>query len=105
MNAQQAAEHISVLAAERTDLPNTALRIAAWIAGVAIKTKGFPVDVTLRDIQIGFDRDGVLVAGTGCHHSTIGTTLDLLEAEGIIKVDHGDKPGPGGHHRKLITMG
>jgi hypothetical protein len=73
-----------------TDTPgmsNATARVGAWLIGAALKTGGFPVELTMKQFREGFERNGVVVEGTGCRHETVKAAIKWLEKEGLLKVE------------------
>lgn len=102
--ADAKAESLSLCRAviENPDMPNPAAKIAAWVVGVASKTGGFPVEVNGRQIEFGFEANGVKFEGTNNHRETIKSALEWLEERGIIRVEEGAVPYWRGHKPNLI---
>lgn len=83
------------------DMPNPAAKIGAWLAGVAQLTGGFPLELTMREIEKGFEKNGVRIEGTGNHSSSIRSAMDWLEDRGIIRTEEGRQAGFGHKARKI----
>lgn len=103
MQVDQAALRLCVAVAENSEMPNTTARIAAWVVGTAQKLGGFPLEVSVKEIQHGFIRGSTGVDGTGCHHNTISAALDWLQENRILQVSSG-RYLSGGHSSKVITF-
>ena len=91
------------LVVDHDDISNPAVRIGAWIVGAAAVRGGFPLEVTVREIQEGFVHEGREVAGTGCHHQTISRCLEWLSDTKFLTVKEG-RSLSGGHASRIITV-
>lgn len=98
-----AAQRLCAATTTIKSMPSPAVRIAAWLIGVAQKQGGFPVQVSYRQIQAGFERDGVQVQGTGCHNATIRESLQWLSDNGLVTMQQGKHSG-GGHHAVVVGV-
>lgn len=98
-----ASEKLCTLVVSDDDITNPAVRIGAWIVGAAKVRGGFPLEVTVREIQDGFSHQGAKVAGTGCHHNTISQCLEWLSERGFLTVKNG-RTLPGGHVSRIISV-
>lgn len=102
-DVKDAALRVCLAASGEGGMSNPTAHIAAWLVGIASATGGFPIEVTRREIQFGYNRSGVSYPGTGCHNNTIRDALQWLEHHGLIKMSHGEHRG-GGHHSILLEF-
>lgn len=94
----------SVAIIGKPDIPNVAVKVGLWLIGAASLAGGFPVEVSMRDIEKGFkSSDDVEIAGTGNHSSSIRTALEWLEENDFIRTEEGRDVGFG-HRAKKIWM-
>lgn len=84
-------------------MSNATARIGAWLIGAAAATGGFPLELTLRQIQTGFTRNGRTVQGTGSRPETIRASLEWLEANGYLNSVDGRRGGFG-HYSRIYSM-
>ncbi len=83
------------LVAENPDINNSDARIGAWLIGAVGLTGDNPIELTVRDIAKGCERNGVKIDGTGSRHETIRAALDRLSDLGVISREEGRQVGFG----------
>jgi hypothetical protein len=88
---------------KRSDMSNATVRIAGWLIGAAKATGGFPLELSFRQIAHGFEKDGVVVPGTGSRLETVRDSLKWLEEHGYLKVEQG-RPSRNNHHYYHYTL-
>lgn len=103
MNTIAVAARICVAVSENEDIPNPTARIAAWIVGVALRSGGFPIEVSVHEMQRGFPLGSHAVAGTGCHHNTIKAALEWLQDHELLQVAQGAYLS-GGKYKHIISV-
>lgn len=88
---------------ETPEMSNATARVAAWLIGVAMKLGGFPLSLSMRQVCVGFERDGMKFPGTGCRMETVKASLQWLEDNGLLESTEGERSGFG-HHRRNYTI-
>jgi hypothetical protein len=68
-------------------LQHGAVRVGLWLAVVAERTGGFPVDVFYTHLIRGFERDGVTVPGISMRPITITKSFASLTEAGLLSVE------------------
>lgn len=99
------AERFCQLVAESPEMSNATARIGAWMIGAAIKTGGFPLEISMRQVTHGFKtrgpkRDRIKVEGTGSKDITVRTALNWYEERGYLTSTQGEPRGFGSHARR-----
>jgi hypothetical protein len=72
--------------AQMPKLQHAAVRVGLWIAVVAEKTGGFPVNVHHTNMMNGYNKDGVTVPGICFRPPTVRQSLAALQEAGILTV-------------------
>jgi len=85
------------------DISNATARLAVWFIGAAELTGGFPLELTLRQINEGFEKEGEFVEGTGCRRETMNYAIEWLTRNKFLEVKPGSPVGFG-HSSHLYTM-
>lgn len=98
------AARFCLVVAANPDMPNAAAKLGAWMIGTATKLGGFPLSLSLRQMQNGFTRDGVEVLGTGSRIETIKASLEWLQSAGFLKSEESSIHSGFGHHTRLYTF-
>lgn len=104
MSIGQVAARFCVVVEANPEITNATARIGAWLIGTAVKLGGFPVQLSLRQIQKGFSREGVTIEGTGCRMETIKASLEWLETSGYLHSEDSPAISGFGHHARLYTF-
>ncbi len=97
------AEKFCQIVIENPDMSNATVRIGAWLIGAAKKTGGFPLELSIRQINNGFIRRGKKVEGARSRMLTIQEALRWWEDNGYISVKDG-RVVTGGSHAKIISF-
>lgn len=70
---------------ETPEISNATARIGMWIIGAAIKADEYPLELSMRQITEGMQRNNQQIKGTGSRFETVKASLEWLEARGVIK--------------------
>ena len=85
------------------DITNATARIGAWFIGAANQTGGFPLELSLAQIRLGFTKGGVHIPGTGSRNETLRASIDYLEKKGFMSSEEG-RPQTGGFSSRKYSM-
>lgn len=106
MNADTLAGQLCRLVTDSADATPQTAKLGAWVIATALKTGGFPLEVSLRDIEFGFEvnyMDSLIqIPPAGISRASIHKSLDWLEEAGLLKIDDG-RPRQSGHPARLIS--
>jgi len=94
MDVKQAAERFCRLVVAHPDMPNAAAKLGSWMIGVAANAGGFPVALSLREIQ----------RGTGSRIETIKSSIEWLENKQVLSYEDGTQHIGFGHHARLYSF-
>lgn len=89
--------------ADMPELQHGAVRVGLWLAAVAERTGGFPVQVYKTQWISGFSRDGIVVPGIAFRPPTVHKSLIALQELGLLQVEDGPD-GAHGHTTKHYTL-
>lgn len=88
---------------EMPQLQHGAVRLGLWLAAVAEKTGGFPVEIFYTHAISGYHKGGVDVPGIAFRPPTVIKSLQALQDEGLLSIEEGKVPH-NGHVSKLCTL-
>lgn len=91
------------MVAQNPDVSNATARIGAWIIGAAIIADEYPLELSMRQITEGMQRNNQQIKGTGCRFETVKTSLEWLQQNGVIKSKDGN-PTRAGHRSRLYWV-
>lgn len=75
----------------RPKMQHAACRVGVWLAGIADLTSSRSVEAFAIDIQKGWERNGVRVAGVSFRHETVKKSIEYLVSEGLLSVTDGNE--------------
>lgn len=97
------AEAFCRMVSEEPDISNAAARFGAWLIGAAERTGGFPIELTMHKIRLGFERNGIHVEGMGGRYETINASIEWLQEKGHLSTEEGRSVGFG-HHSRAFSL-
>lgn len=103
MTNSDIALHFCEAVPEHRSISNATARLGAWLIGAAHRTGGFPIELSLKQMQGGFIRDGVRVDGTGCRIETLKAAILWMEKNSLLESVQGGRSG-GAHNFRIYTM-
>jgi hypothetical protein len=101
--AAKAAADLCTAIVQDIDLAYPAIRVGTWIAGAALASGEYPIELTLTEIVNGSKRNGIVLRGTGGNFSTIRTGLQQLLEQGYLRAKQGRKK-QGGFSTHYYTL-
>ncbi len=84
--------------ADMPELQHGAVRVGLWLAAVADRTGGFPVEIFYTHLISGYHRDGIDVPGIAFRPPTVQKSLNSLQELGLLKIED----GPASIHGHII---
>ncbi len=89
--------------ADMPELQHGAVRVGLWLAAVAERTGGFPVEIFYTYLINGYHRDGVDVPGIAFRPPTVKESLNSLKELGLLTMEDGPA-STHGHISKRCTL-
>jgi hypothetical protein len=102
--AEQSISHKYVQkVADMPELQHGAVRVGLWLAAVAERTGGFPVEIFYTHLISGYHKDGIDVPGIAFRPPTVQKSLSALQELGLLTIEDGASTVHG-HVSKLCTL-
>ena len=101
MNTDTLAGKFCRLIATRKDATPQTAKLGAWILSAATAAGGFPLQVSLRDIEFGFAAGDERMPPVGVSRVSINASLDWMQQNKVLHVADGEIR-PSGRPARLI---
>lgn len=88
---------------DKPELQNAAVRIGLWLASIAERQGGFPVEAHASGFRNGIKVNGEEIPGVKYRPETVNKSLDALEEAGLLSIEIGNTVS-GGVTSRLYTL-